>query len=155
MFKTRHPEPPPKGMLGPRIHCLSRMIKIKFNEVLNDEGLFSGQHHIIMLLSHGDGKTVGQIAKHLGVAPATVSVSVKRMEKAGFITRKPDENDARTTKIYLTQKSNDMLGRIKEKMDEQEKVLSEGLTESEVNHLSDLLDKIIKNFVEKEDGYHD
>lgn len=152
MFNRRHPEPPPKGMLGPRVNCLSRIIRIEFNEVLNSEGLFSGQHHIIMLLAHDDGLTVGQLAKRLGIAPATVSVSLKRMEKAGFIIKKADKKDARTTKIYLTDKSNDMLGRIKEKMAQQEKLLCNGLSEDEVNQLSDLLDKVIRNFIAKEDN---
>lgn len=150
MSKSRFPSPPPKGMVGPRVNCLSRIIRIKFNEVLNDEGLFSGQHHIIMLLFHNDGQTVGQIAKHLGVAPATASVSIKRMEKAGFIKRKADEKDARTVKIFLTDKGRSVMKNIGDKMNEQEKRITSCLTEEEISVLSDMLDKIIKNIIAQE-----
>lgn len=151
MSKSRFPSPPPRGMIGPRVNCLSRMIRIKFNEVLNDEGLFSGQQHIIMLLFHEDGQTVGQIAKRLGVAPATASVSIKRMEKSGFIKRKADEKDARTVKIFLTEKGRAIMENIHNKMNEQEKRITDGLDEEEVNQLSDILDKVIKNIIEQED----
>lgn len=150
MSKNRFPSPPPKGMVGPRVNCLSRIIRTKFNEVLNEEGLFSGQHHIVMSLFHDDGQTVGQIAKHLGVAPATASVSIKRMEKAGFIKREADENDARTVKIFLTDKGRDVMQNIRDKMDEQEKKITSCLSESEVAYLTDTIDKIIKNFMEQE-----
>lgn len=151
MSKSRFPSPPPRGMIGPRVNCLSRMIRIKFNEVLNDEGLFSGQQHIIMLLFHEDGQTVGQIANRLGVAPATASVSIKRMEKSGFIKRKADEKDARTVKIFLTEKGRAIMENIHNKMNEQEKRITDGLDEEEVNQLSDILDKVIKNIIEQED----
>lgn len=150
MSKSRFPSPPPKGMVGPRVNCLSRMIRIKFNEVLNEEGLFSGQHHIIMLLFHNDGLTVSQIASHIGIAPATASVSIKRMEKAGFIQRKTDEKDARTVKIFLTDKGRAIMEHIREKMNEQERRITACLSEDEVGRLSDMLDKIIENIIEQE-----
>lgn len=150
MSKNRFPSPPPKGLVGPRVNCLSRIIRTKFNEVLNEEGLFSGQHHIVMCLFHDDGQTVGQIAKHLGIATATASVSIKRMEKAGFIKREADENDARTVKIFLTDKGRDVMQNIRIKMDEQEKKITSCLSEAEVTHLTDTIDKIIKNFMEQE-----
>lgn len=151
MSKNRFPSPPPKGMVGPRVNCLSRMIRIKFNEVLKEEGLFSGQHHIIMLLFHNDGQTVGEIAKHLGIAPATASVSIKRMEKSGFIQRKADDKDARTVKIFLTDKGGAVMEHICEKMNAQEKRITACLDEKEVSQLSDILDKIIENIIEQGD----
>lgn len=145
------PNPPQRGMLGPRINRASKMIKRKFNEAVNEEGLFSGQQHIVLILKHNEGLTVGQIAEIIGVATATASVSIKRMEKAGFVIRKSDENDSRITKIYLTEKGHCATEHIKNKMDALEQIVSKGLTDEEILLLSDLMEKIINN-LDEQDG---
>lgn len=149
------PKPPERGIIGPRINRASKMIRRKFNEAVSEEGLFSGQQHIILLLKNNEGLTVGQIAEAIGVATATASVSVKRMEKAGFITRGFDESDARITKLYLTEKGYRATEHIKIKMDALEKVMTRGLTQEEILTLSDLIDKITLNLNEQDGDIND
>ena len=151
----KRPDPPERGMIGPRVSRISKTLRCRFNQAANEEGLFSGQQHIIHLLKHNEGLTVSQIAKATGVATATASVSIKRMEKAGFVERKSDENDARITKLYLTQKGELAPEHIKEKMDSQEQFITKGLSDDEINLLSDLLDRVIENLKEKEAEYND
>lgn len=141
---------PPQGMVGPRITTAAKLLRSRFNEVANEEGLFSGQHHIIITLKHNGGLTLSQLAGRLGITPATASVSIKRMEKAGFIEKIPDESDARTIRLYLTDKGNAVTENIKNKMDLQESDITSPLTEEEKLLLSDLLDRIIDNMI-KED----
>ncbi len=143
---------PPKGLIGPRIHRASQLLRNRFNAVVNSEGLFSGQHHIIILLKHSNGLTLSEVAKELGVTPATASVSVKRMEKAGFIKKLPDENDARTVRLYLTDKGEAVTENIKEKMDAQESRITNGLTAEERATLSALLDRVIENMEMEENA---
>lgn len=150
MLHCKHTKSLPKGMVGPRADHLSRLLRLKFNEAANAEGLFSGQHHIILLLKEESGLTISQLSERLGVAPATVSVSVKRMEKAGFVIRKPDEKDARIVRLYLTAKGNEIPERIREKMDAQESTITKGFTEEEKLQFCNYLDLAIKNL--KEDG---
>lgn len=153
--KCEFPAPPPKGMIGPRITRVSKMLRCRFNEAANEVGLFSGQQHIILLLKLNRGLTVGQVAERIGVAPATVSVSIKRMEKAGFVEKKADEKDARITKLYLTEKGEDAPDHIKEKMDIQEKYITNGMTPEEIVLFSDLLDRAINNLKEQEEVIND
>ena len=115
------------------------MERVNFNKAVADEGLFAGQHKII-----------GQIADETGTAPSTVSVSIKRMEKAGFVKRRTSKTDGRITEIYLTEKGNAVPDNIRRKMDAEEKILTNGLSKEEINTLSDLLDKIIENFIKEE-----
>ena len=150
MIKKMPFEAPPKELIGPRINHSARLLRHRFNKVINDAGLFSGQQHIILLLHENEGLTVSQISSFLEITPATVSVSVKRMEKAGFVCKKADEKDARLTKLYLTEKGEAVLQSIKEKMDAQEEVIAKGLSQQEREMLSDLLEKIIQNLEEKE-----
>lgn len=149
--------PPPlkKGVIGPRLGMASRIVRSNFNQAVSDEGLFAGQHDIIMILMRKGEATVSEIAEEIGVAPSTISVSIKRMEKAGFVQKKPSEIDGRINVVHLTEKGKLAPKNIKEKLDAQEKELTKGLTKEETETLSDLLDKLIESLFEKEDKCHD
>ena len=41
---------PPENLVGPRVSFLSRLIRCRFNEVIAQEGLYSGQQDIIFAL---------------------------------------------------------------------------------------------------------
>jgi len=47
---------------------------------------------------------VGELAEHLGVTASTMSITLKRMEAAGFILREKDPSDRRVTNVRLTEK---------------------------------------------------
>ncbi|MGN0458558.1 MAG: MarR family winged helix-turn-helix transcriptional regulator [Eubacterium sp.] len=147
-YRRKHcpPPVPERGLIGPRLGRAARITKHNFNMAVSEEGLFSGQHHIIMLLTEKNYMTVSEIAQELGVAYSTVSVSIKRMEKSGLISKKPDKNDARITHIYLTEKGKSIPEHIKQKMDSQEVIITKGMSEEEIMLLSDLLDKIVNNY---------
>lgn len=144
------PPPPPKGQIAPRVGMVARLERINFNRAVAEEGLFAGQHKIIMFLKFQGSATIGEIAKETGTKPSTISVSVKRMEKAGFVKRRQSKADGRITEILLTAKGQAVPENIHHKMEAEEKMLTNGLTEDEINILSDLLDKIIENFNAKE-----
>jgi DNA-binding MarR family transcriptional regulator len=42
------------------------------------------------------------LAERLHVRPATITNALKRMERAGFVARRPDEQDQRVSRVYLT-----------------------------------------------------
>lgn len=148
-------EPPARGMIGPRITQISKALRKRFNQAAAEEGLFSGQQHIILLLKHNEGLTIGQVAEATGVAVATASVSIKRMEKAGFVERRADEKDARLTKLYLTERGKAAPENIRIKMDNQEQHITKGLSREEIMQLSDLLDTVLKNIKEQEENAND
>lgn len=145
------PPPPPRGNIGARIGFISRKSKNYFNQVVSEEGLFAGQHHIIMMLERVGCATVSQIAEEMRTTSATASVSIKRLEKAGFVEKRSSESDARITKIYLTDKALAVTQRIKAKMDEAEESLTQGLTQEEKYQLSDLLDKVVNNIISQKE----
>ena len=141
-------------MIGPRVACLSKMTKIAFNKAAAEQGLFSGQQDILFQINNHEGITLGELTKELGVAVATASISVKRMEKAGFIIKKSDEVDARLTRLYPTEKAKQAPENIRRKMDKLDEVLKKGMTEEEIRLLSDLLDRAIEN-MKSEDNVND
>lgn len=145
MINAKHPGPPPEGMIGPRVTHLSKLLRCAFNEALAEQGLFSGQQEIVFYLIENRGITASELSKRLGVSPASVSVSVKRMEKAGFITKSCDDSDARIVRLYPTEKACAAPENIKKYMDSFESILSAGMSGDEVMQLCSLLQKAIGN----------
>lgn len=149
MHCKKHHDLPPEGMIGPRVSFLSKLLRQTFNEAIAEQGLFSGQQDIVFTLLENEGMTVGELAKRLDVSAATVSVSVKRMEKSGFITKKADKKDARIIRLYPTEKARIAPENVKKHMDALEIILSSGMTKEEADQLSDLLEKAIHNMLER------
>lgn len=143
--------PPPEGVIGPRIGYLSKLIRKEFNKAAAEQDLFSGQQDILFHINENEGITLRELSNMLGVAPATASVSVKRMEKSGFIIKKADEADGRIIRLYPTEKAKQAPLKIRKKMDEMDLTLKQGMTEKEIAQLSRLLDKAVSN-LQKEDN---
>lgn len=70
--------------------------------VLSKKGLHRGQAPILVLLWKKEGRTQGEIADILHIKPATVSDCLQRLEKSGYLTRKPDPFDLRISRVFLT-----------------------------------------------------
>lgn len=146
-YKRR--QPPPEELIGPRVNFLSRLVRCKFNDIISEEGLYSGQQDILFAVLENEGITSSKLAEITGVSAATMSVSVKRMEKAGFIVKKPDENDARIMHIYPTEKAKAVPGNTREKINELELILKKGMDEDKALEFAHYLQRAIDNLLEE------
>jgi len=97
---SKRPEPESIGFLPARI-C--RLDHARAHELLEDLGLYRGQYHMLRTLWKQDGLTHSELAKRLHVRPATVTKTTQRMEKAGLVACKPDADDQRVSRVYLTE----------------------------------------------------
>jgi DNA-binding MarR family transcriptional regulator len=66
--------------------------------------LHTGQELVIFRLVEEDGLSQSQLAARLGVEIGTVAKTVQRMEKKGLLIRRQDAEDARISRVYLTEK---------------------------------------------------
>ena len=73
------------------------------NQLFEAIGLYRGQAPVLLTLWEQEGITQTEFAERLQITPATVTKMLQRMEKAGFIQRKPDTQDQRVTRVYLTE----------------------------------------------------
>ncbi len=144
-LKPCHRRPLRPDQIGPRVMELSKYLRKTFNAAVAEQGLFSGQQDVLLLLSREPGMTLAQLSRALGVASATASVSVKRMEKAGFIEKRADEHDARIMRLYLTPEADDAPKKIHQKMDALESVLTAGMSREQVLELARLLEQALQN----------
>ncbi len=76
-------------------------------------GVYRGQPPVLEALWQHDGLTHSELAARLGVKPATITRMVQRMEHAGFLERRPDPDDQRVSRVYLTGSGRDIRSAVK------------------------------------------
>jgi DNA-binding MarR family transcriptional regulator len=77
---------------------------IRLHYLLGKIGLHKGQPPILFMLWEKDGLTQKDIAEESKLKPSTVTVMLRRMEKAGLLRRETDPKDLRVSRVYLTEK---------------------------------------------------
>lgn len=57
---------------------------------------------ILIPLFEQDGLRLGELAQRGGVSKQTMTTLVREVEEAGLVRRKPDPDDARASRVWLT-----------------------------------------------------
>lgn len=70
---------------------------------LNELGLHVGQEMVLFQLWREDGVTQSELIEQLCIEPPTMTKMLQRIEKAGFVQRQQDSQDARVSRVYLTE----------------------------------------------------
>ena len=136
-----------------RFDRLIRMYYSRIQSQLAEVGLYRGQPPILMLLYKNDGMSQKEMARALNLSPATMTVTLKRMEKAGLVLREMDEHDQRILRVHLSGKGREMCETGESRIGVVTAELLEGFTLEEQQQLNEYLGRIARNMervVEKE-----
>ena len=134
-----------------RFGRLIRMYYSRIQSQLAEVGLYRGQPPILMLLYKNDGMSQKEMARALNLSPATMTVTLKRMEKA--VLREMDEHDQRILRVHLSEKGREMCETGESRIGVVTAELLEGFTLEEQQQLNEYLSRIARNMervVEKE-----
>lgn len=126
-------------------YLLSRVAtahKTYLEKRLGEIGLHGGQAFVLFELWRRDGRRQIDLATELGIAPPTINKTITGMLESGLITRSRLENDARSTRIFLTRAGLDMREAVEAQWHEVEEQILTELTETERLVLSELLTKL-------------
>ncbi|MFE6338539.1 MarR family winged helix-turn-helix transcriptional regulator [Streptomyces sp. NPDC057798] len=96
------------GQVSYAIFQLARAHRGYAAAMLRDMDLHPGQELLLMQLLDRDGQTQSELLESVGLDHSTVSKSLRRMQEAGLLTRKPAEHDRRVMVVHLTDKGRAM-----------------------------------------------
>ena len=108
-------------------------------------GLHVGQEMVLLELWKADGVKVGQLADRLDVEPPTVTRMLQRMESCGFVERRSDPTDARSFRVYLTEKGRALEKPVVHIWEEAEEKTLQGMSPEERLSLRRFLAQVRKN----------
>lgn len=124
---------------------VSLLHRYRISIAVSDLRLYRGQPEILEYLSrHGDCSQ-RELADNLGVSPASIATSLKRMDKENFIERTPDENDRRINRLRITEKGDKTRLEGRKRCDKVDKIMFSGFSDEEVVAFSGMLSRIAEN----------
>ena len=87
-----------------------RMHKCIVDNLVKKLGIHRSQHIMLMYLSHTNG-VINQkdIAEQFEISAATVSVTIKKLEQAGYVKKEITSKDSRYNNLYITEKGLDIV----------------------------------------------
>jgi DNA-binding MarR family transcriptional regulator len=103
----------------------------KMSEALTAIGLFAGQEMFLWQLWRQDGLTQSQLVERMCVQPPTVSKMLDRLERAGLVERRPDTEDSRHLRVYLTEQGHRSQRAVRDIWTKLEQQITEGLSVEE------------------------
>ncbi len=95
------------GLLMARTH---RALRSRFTRELGRHGITFEHYQTLLGLSEGEGVPQRVVADRLALEPTYTARMLHRVEKAGLIERRPDENDGRVRCVYTTTRGQEVWG---------------------------------------------
>jgi DNA-binding MarR family transcriptional regulator len=134
----------PMMLIGEVARLMSEKIRVK----CDDAPIVQKSGRILMIeLAKKDGRTQLDLANATHLKAPTISVALQKLEKEGFVYRRPDEYDLRATRVFLTEKGRSLDDSIRKSIVEEEAIVTAGLTDEEKETLAKILLKIKKSIL--------
>jgi DNA-binding MarR family transcriptional regulator len=132
--------------LSKNLDKIAAMRRVSLWHVFAAQGLHFGQLGIIEHIIQNEGCTQNDIAEMLNVSPASIALSTKRLQKAGMIKKCEDNENRRCNILTVTEKGLATVAQCRSELDLFDEKLFSGVSENERLLLSDILDRLLKNF---------
>lgn len=144
--KGHTPIPNPMSVIGE----LSRLMNIRITSGAEKNPLLQKSARLIMMeLARKDGITQLDLVKATHLKAPTISVTLQKLEKDGYVERRPDNYDLRAIRVFLTEKGSAYNSYIIKKVKDVEDYALSCLTDTETKQLMRILLKLKDNLIEE------
>lgn len=122
-----------------------RVLRRTFDERVRSLGLTAVQARLLLSLVKFPDNNQAFYADRIEVEPITLTRIVDRMEEAGWVERVADPADRRARLLHLTDKSREIVERLRTIVDGLVADMAEGLSKQEQATLANLLERVSAN----------
>ncbi|KEO76402.1 MarR family transcriptional regulator [Paenibacillus polymyxa] len=127
--------------IGMIARALDSISNIEFKEY----DLTKGQYLYLVRICENPGIIQEKLAEMIKVDRTTASRAIKKLVINGFIEKEEDQHNKKINKLFPTEKGNKVYPFIKREHDYSDNVALAGFSESEVNTIFNLLQRVRKN----------
>ncbi len=124
-------DPDTSKALNRTLHWLSRMHFQYCDAQFDSLGISPGQVPILMELGRHGEMSQKDLADKVRVTPATISGTLKRLEKNGFIERKPMQDDMRVSLVSLSAEGKQLMEEARSIFHEADEIPLQGFSNEE------------------------
>ena len=136
----------PAPDLAPAALAFARMLRARHAELLAPHGLHPGQDALLMALWREGGQSQVDLAAHLGVEPPTITRMAQRLERGGLIDRRPDPDDARAVRLFVTPRARLLEAVVRRVWSELDAMIAEAVGVTEAARLGRTLDAVVRSW---------
>lgn len=130
-----------------RMMHLDILRRAYLQKAAQENGLYFGQLPILKCICSKANCTQREIADTLGVTPASIALSTKRMQKAGLLEKRIDSQDLRCNQLTLTDKGVAYMKACSAKFDELDQIIFRDFSEEELTAATAVLEKMLNNLL--------
>lgn len=135
--------------IGTMLAQVSRLMRRSFDERARAIGITRPQSHVLGILNRNEGINQGGLAEILEVEPITAGRMIDRLQDAELVERRPDPEDRRAWRLYLTPRGEELLGKLRPFAAETIDIALEGIDEAQRDELMAVLERIRGNLSRK------
>ena len=122
-----------------------RLHRLAIERRVRQTGVYRSQHQILMFIAANPDATQKEIARLHETSPATIAVSLKKLEKAGYIRRVVDQEDNRCNRLQVTEKGQLVVNQSHIIFRQIEEEMFAGFSQEDFRDLDQLLGRINGN----------
>lgn len=123
----------------------SRLHRKVLEHKLNQTGVYRSQHQLLMNIAQNPNASQRDIAQLHHASPATIAVSLKKLDQGGYIRRKMDQDDNRYNQIMITEKGQAVIDVSMKYFQQVENQMFAGLPRQDIEQFRMVLEKIKAN----------
>ena len=97
---------------------VGRLLRTRADQKARQYGQTRAQWVVLLKLERHEGLKQSDLAEYLDIQPITLTRLVDRLCENGLIERRPDPNDRRAKRLYLTPAARPLLDRIDQQVEE-------------------------------------
>jgi DNA-binding MarR family transcriptional regulator len=124
---------------------VSRLMRRSFDQRARSIGVTRAQWRVLTMLVRHEGISQAGLAELIEVEPITLCRMVDRLTEAALVERRPDPNDRRVWRLFMTEKARALLNDLRLLAGDLNEEAMEGISAPEQQQLRNLLGTIRTN----------
>jgi len=138
--------------LGFLVHDVARMLRSLIDRRVEKFNLTRAKWQALGILDLSEGLSQTELANTLELERSTVGRLTDRLEERGFVERRPDPEDRRAFRLYLSDTARPVLDELEDVAEEVRLIALEGLSEPERVELRRMLTIVKGNLLKEAEG---
>jgi MarR family transcriptional regulator, organic hydroperoxide resistance regulator len=137
-------EEPISNYLAYLLAQANRQMSARLERALSEEGVQIEHWRILEVLSDEQGRSMGELAEIVLMNHPALTKTADRMVSGGFVHRRVDPADSRRVLLYITDHGLELVGRLRERVDEHHDVVTAAVGSRKAEQLKKLLGEFIR-----------
>lgn len=135
--------------VGFSLHDVARMMRRDFDRRARAQGLSRARWQVLWHLAKHEGIHQAALAELLDVAPISLTRQVDNLEQEGLVERRADPNDRRRFRLYLTDRAQPALDKLRALASQTRQRALHNLGADEIAALQGTLDIMRRNLCDR------